>query len=89
MHTEYRLAHLAAIGYTPTPAFWALPDHVPLPEAAAALRGSILRELRSADLGAERRVAFYAVGAAMCLLKDAHAPGWKQGYLDEMFVLDP
>lgn len=87
-YTEYRVARLAAQRYTPTPAFRALPDYIPFSEAARGLEQGIREGTRAADLSIQRRVAFYAVGAAAALLLDRAAPDWKQRYFTEMFRLD-
>jgi hypothetical protein len=87
-YTEYRLARLAAERYAPSDAFRALPDFTSFADAAEALRGEILAGLSDPRLGTARRVALYPVGAAMALLLDVVAPGWKRRYFERMFSLD-
>ena len=87
-YLEYRVAAMAAREYTPTPAFRALPDYADFAGVAERLRRDLLRELESADLAKDRRVAFYPMGAATALLLDAAAPQWKARYFTRMFTLD-
>lgn len=88
-YVEYACAQLAARAQPPGAAFVALPDYVPYADAALALREQLLRELRTPDLGANRRVSFYAVGAAMALLLDRTTPQWKERYFTRLLTLDP
>ncbi|HYC32055.1 MAG TPA: hypothetical protein VEB59_07165 [Gemmatimonadales bacterium] len=48
--------------------------------AADSGLGTLRRELEELDLGRQRRVALYPVGAAMALLLDETRPGWKGAY---------
>jgi hypothetical protein len=87
-YTELRVAELAAERYTLIPVFAALPDHTSFAAAAAELRSEVLRELRAAELGTRRRVAFYALGAGLALLLDETDPEWKARYWSRPFTLD-
>lgn len=88
-YVEYAAARAAARAYTPSPAFAALPDFVSYADAARALREQLVRELRTVDLGFNKRVTFYPIGAARALLLERIAPGWKEGYFTHLFTLDP
>lgn len=88
-YIEYACARRAARGYVPSASFAALPDYVPYGQVATRLREQILRELRSPDLGASRRVSFYPVGAATALLLEGRAPRWREQYLARLLTLDP
>lgn len=88
-YVEYACARMAARAHTPGAAFAALPDYVPYADAASVLRDSLLRQLRTADLGARRRVSFYPVGAGAALLLDRTTPQWKGRYFTHPFRLDP
>lgn len=88
-YVEYVCARVAAQGYTPSASFAALRDYVPYAEVATRLHEQVLRELRAPDLGANRRVSFYAVGAATALLLERMTPGWKAGYFARLLTLDP
>jgi hypothetical protein len=87
-YVEYACARLASRTHAPGASFVALPDFVPYAEEASALREQLLRELRTPDLGANRRVSFYAVGAGLALLLDRTAPPWKHRYFTHMLTLD-
>lgn len=86
--TEYRVAETAAARHEPLPSFRALDDFVPYATAAGSLRVALAGELAGLDLAAQRRVAFYALGAAEALLFDEARPGWRRHYLKEMFYLE-
>jgi hypothetical protein len=88
-YIEYASARVAARSYTPSPAFAALPDFVPYGDAARALRAQLVRELRLVDLGFNKRVTFYPIGAARALLLDRTTPGWKARYFASPLTLDP
>jgi hypothetical protein len=87
-YVEYRCAALAAQGYTPTAAFTALPDYVPYANVSIGLLNGIMDGLRSSDLGVQRRISFYALGAGLALLLDREAPGWKERYFSPIFTLE-
>ena len=87
-YTEYALARLAASRYEPTPAFRALPDYRPFAEEARRLRERIAAGARAPELATARRVALYPAGAAVALLLDDGAPGWRSRYFAQPFSLD-
>ena len=88
-YVEYAAARAAARGYTPSPAFAALPDFVSYSDAARGLREQLVRELRTVDLGFNKRVTFYPIGAARALLLERTTPEWKERYFTHIFTLDP
>jgi hypothetical protein len=88
-YVEYACARRAARGYVPSAAFAALPDYVPYGQVATRLREQILRELRAPDLGANRRVSLYPIGAAMALLLEGRTPRWREQYLARLLTLEP
>jgi hypothetical protein len=87
-YTEYALARLASERYRPTSAFRALPDYQPFDSAALAILDRITTGTRNPDLPRAKRVAFYPTGAAVALLLDDAAPGWRREYLAHPFSLD-
>ena len=87
-YTEYALARLAAARYRPTAAFRALPDYQPFDSAARVIMERIATGTRNPDLPRAKRVAFYPTGAAVALLLDDAAPGWRREYLAYPFSLD-
>ncbi len=87
-YTEYRVAELAAERRAPLSAFQKLPDHLTYAQAADTLRRALEEEMRTLDLAAWERVAFYPTGAAEALLLDAVAPGWRRRYFQEKFYLE-
>ena len=87
-YVEYACARLAARVHVPDGSFAALPDFVPYADAASVLRENVLRQLRTADLGARRRVSFYPVGAGAAMLLERTAPQWKRRYFTHPFTLD-
>ncbi|HYG65524.1 MAG TPA: hypothetical protein VEL74_23280 [Thermoanaerobaculia bacterium] len=87
-YIELRSAQVAAEAYEPSLEFRALPDARGFDEVAGGLRTDILAQLDSANLGRDRRVAFYAFGAGLCLLLDRSNPDWKSRYMAERFSLE-
>jgi hypothetical protein len=55
--------------------------------AAGRRPGDLRRELAQIDLERQERTAFYPLGAALALLLDATAPGWKEAYGRRPFAL--
>jgi hypothetical protein len=84
---EYAAARAAAESGEPSVAFRSLPDYEPYGRAADAARRSLRRELEQLELGRQRRVAFYPLGAAMALLLEETRPDWKRSYADRPFAL--
>lgn len=78
--TELQAARFADTHFTPSAAFRALPDVGPFGAAAERIEAGIHAGLR-ASLARNRRVAFYAVGAATALLLDESALEWRKEYL--------
>jgi hypothetical protein len=69
---EYAMARAAAASYD---------------RAAEGVLSGIRRELDRLELEAQRRVAFYPIGAAMALLLEQSRPDWKRDYLRRPFAL--
>lgn len=84
-YTEIRIAEWAAANYVPSPAFKALPDYRPFGEHALALRQRVETQLAKANLASDKRILFYALGAAEGMLLDRTAPDWKGRYLSQPF----
>ena len=84
---EYRTAELASRWHRPGSAYKRLPDHTSYEDVAKRNRISLRRELDQLDLGKDRRISFYSLGAAYALLLDSTQPGWKQKYESTPFVL--
>jgi hypothetical protein len=84
---EYAAALAAAGAGSPAAAFRGLPDHEPYAAVAERGRRDLRRELERLDLGRQRRVSFYPVGAAMALLLDATRPDWRRHYARRPFAL--
>jgi hypothetical protein len=87
-YTEYRIARLAAAGYKPGREFRALKDFNTFSQTADSILTRINSELSVPSLERQRRVAFYAVGAAEALLLDRANPGWQRDYFREKFFLE-
>jgi hypothetical protein len=86
-YTEYAVARAAARLDPPPAEFQRLPDYEPYGRAAEHGIAKLRRELEQMDLGKQRRVAFYPIGAAIALLLDRTSPGWKQTYARRRFAL--
>jgi hypothetical protein len=84
---EYAAARAAAELRPPSAEFRNLPDYEPYGEAADSIRRSVRRELEQLDIGRQRRVAFYPIGAAMALLLDGTRSDWKPTYTSYPFAL--
>jgi hypothetical protein len=79
----------AAAHYQPTPEYVALPDYESFASYAGKVRSDTLNELKRADLAKWKRVVVYSFGASEGLLLDRLNPSWKDGYLRNLFTLDP
>ena len=78
---EYAAARAAAAeSGEPAAGFRTLADYEPYSAVAAEGRRSLRRELEQLELGRERRIAFYPIGAAMALLLEETRPKWKADY---------
>lgn len=86
-YVEYRTAVLAARQAEPPREFRTLPDYEPYGVVAGEIRRKLLRDLDRLDLGRDRRVCFYAIGAAIALLLDETEPRWKEAYAQHPFAI--
>ena len=84
---EYRAAELASRSYRPRSAYRSLRDYRSYADVSRRNRIALRRELDQLDLGKNRRVSFYSIGAAYALLLDSTRPGWKQMYESTPFVI--
>lgn len=84
-YTEIRIAEWAAANYVPSAAFKSLPDYRPFGEHVRALHQRVESQLTNGSIGANKRVFFYAVGAAEGMLLDRTVPGWKDRYFSQPF----
>lgn len=64
---------------------WAPSDSISYGALAGELKAAIVHELEGPDLAQSRRVAFYAVGAALALLLDHTDPTWRERYRTRRF----
>jgi hypothetical protein len=88
-YIEYKAARLADRLGAPTAAFRALPDFESYQFAAERMALALRRELDGFDLGQNRRVSFYPLGAALALLLDATRSDWKRQYAAKPFETTP
>jgi hypothetical protein len=86
---EYAAARAGAESGQPSAEFRSLPDYEPYSKAADRARRIVRRELEHLNLGRDRRVAFYPVGAAIAMLLDTTRSDWKQIYTVCPFTLPP
>jgi hypothetical protein len=86
-YTELAIARRAAAQYSPSAAFAALPDFTPYGDAAASLEKAIRSGLESNPLQRQRRVAFYAAGAAFAEALATQREDWRPSYWSTPFRL--
>jgi hypothetical protein len=84
---EYAVARAAAKAPAPAAEFRRLPDYQPYGEAAESALRELRAKLDQLDLGQQRRVAFYPIGAAWALLLDRTRSDWKRVYTERPFAL--
>lgn len=84
---EYAAAGEAARLAPPPAAFQALPDYSPYRTELARARSALGQELRGMNLGRDRRVVFYPLGAALALLAERQGDSWKEAYSERKFEL--
>jgi hypothetical protein len=82
---EHKAAQLAADGHQPGVDYTALGDHESYKDLAERNRTALRRELSNIDLGQDRRISFYPIGAALGQLLDLVNPRWQQRYRAEPF----
>ena len=87
-YTELRMAQLAAAKYKPSRSFTKLKDYKPFSRVAKDIRRGIEDELGTGKLEEDKRVVFYALGAAEGLLLDQVNPRWRTRYFTDKFYLD-
>lgn len=86
---EYRAAELASRSYRPGAAYRSLRGYTSYADVGKRNRIALRRELDRMDLGKNRRISFYSLGAAYALLLDSTHEGWKQKYESTRFMLTP
>ena len=84
---EYAAARAATMSKQPSVEFRSLPDYQPYGRIVASDSLSLRQQLEQLDLGRQRRVAFYPIGAAIALLLEKTRHDWKQGYARRPFEL--
>jgi hypothetical protein len=84
---EYASARAAERLEPPAAPFRNLPDYEPYGRTADGALAGLRRELQGLDPAADRRVAFYPLGAAMALLLERTRPEWKAQYTRRPFRL--
>jgi hypothetical protein len=88
-YVEIAAAQAAASAGEPLEAFRRLPDYVTYADVAARLRRELDRQLTELNLGHDRRIAFYSLGAGLALLLDRDGRAWKRRYEEHPFSLSP
>jgi hypothetical protein len=88
-YVEIAAAQAAVSAGEPLEAFRRLPDYVTYADLAARLRRKLDRQLTELNLGQDRRIAFYPLGAGLALLLDRNGGEWKRTYEQRMFSLAP
>ena len=84
---EYRAAELAFRSHQSGSAYKRLPDYTSYADVSKRNYIRLRQELDQLDLGKDRRISFYSLGAAYALLLEASQPGWKQMYESMPFVM--
>ena len=87
-YTQIKCAE-AAEHYKPSAEYAALPDYESFESYAKRARTDTSSELKKADLASWKRVVVYSFGASEGLLLDRLNPKWKDGYFQNLFMLDP
>jgi hypothetical protein len=88
-YVEIAAAEAAAEAGAPLQAFRRLPDYVAYGDLAGRLRRDLAQGLAGLNLGRERRVAFYSLGAGLALLLERGGGDWKRNYARRLFSLTP
>lgn len=86
-YAEIDAARHAAESFEPSYAFRNLPDFVPVGEAVEDMWAEAAESI-DADFAEAGRVYFYALGAYEGAILDAFRPGWRDGYLVELFMVN-
>jgi hypothetical protein len=86
-YIEYAAARAAATAEKPSAEFRGLADYRSYGSVGDSVIVALRRELERLDLGQQRRVAFYPLGAAMALLLEKTRSDWKRAYADHPFAL--
>lgn len=86
-YTEIAVARLAAETHARESDFLTQAQADGLAHDSRSTYHTVLRQLRTASLAQDRRLNFYAVGAAEALVLDRLAAGWRLRYLDKRMDL--
>ena len=86
-YLEIAVAEAAAGAGEPAKGFRQLPDYERYAYLAKRLRRRLESELTEVNLGRERRVAFYSIGAGLAALLNRSGENWKQEYKQHLFTL--
>jgi hypothetical protein len=84
---EYRAADLAAQAHQPDKAYQEQPDYTSYASVSKRSNITLRRDLARLDLQKDRRIVFYALGAAYAMLLETSRPGWKEMYAARPFVM--
>ncbi|HEY9505405.1 MAG TPA: hypothetical protein VIQ27_05515 [Gemmatimonadales bacterium] len=84
---EIAVAEAAARSGEPAEPFRRLPDYEGYARLAQRLRRRLGTELAALDLGRDRRVAFYPIGAGIAALLERSEAGWRERYQHRLFSL--
>lgn len=87
-YVEARVAQLAAKKLKSSSAFRTLTDYEPFDSVAERVRKTIINELSTLKLNSDRRVCFYAYGAAEGMVLDRLLPNWPVLYAQQRFRLE-
>jgi hypothetical protein len=86
-YVEIVAAAAAAGAGEPPEAFRRLPDDEDYARIAQRLRSRLRSEQAELNLGRDRRVAFYSIGAGLAMLLDRSDGSWKRRYEERLFTL--
>ncbi len=87
-YVEIRAAQLVAKRVKLSNAFRSLTDYEPFDSVAQQLREAVLKELSTLKLNSDRRICFYAYGAAEGMILDRLLPNWQVLYAQQRFRIE-
>ena len=87
-YTEYKVARLAGLAYTPSEQFAGLRDVVGFDRDAKQIRDHMISKLLTMRLADAKRTAFYQVGAAEGMILDYIYPQWRKHYFEKKFFIE-